>query len=174
MAIQKIKKTDFDTLLQVIIKQAKEIGIPVPNNIRSHVNVNTRAKGRFGCCRRQFGEFQIEISSIMKETNITNIKNTLAHEILHTLEGCFNHGPKWKCYALKMNWKYGYCISRTTTSAALGITETKVAKKANYIIKCKTCDMETPRTKATPVTQKPWKYKCKCGGELMVIRTARR
>lgn len=40
------------------------------------------------------------------------IQMTIVHELLHTCEGCFNHGAKWKYYAEVMNNKYGYQITR--------------------------------------------------------------
>ena len=60
---------DFDLLLSDVIRQAKEIGIPVGANIRPHVIVNTRAKKRYGCCiKRGFG-FTIELSSMLADVD---------------------------------------------------------------------------------------------------------
>ena len=42
---------DCDGLLKEIISQAREVGIPVSQNIDPHVRINKRAVTRFGCCR---------------------------------------------------------------------------------------------------------------------------
>jgi hypothetical protein len=43
------------------------------------------------------------------------IKQTLIHLILHTCEGCQNHGRKWKKLAEEMNDAYGYNITHFRT-----------------------------------------------------------
>ena len=44
---------DLDALLVQVLKQAREIQIPVSNRIDAHVAVNRRAVSRLGCCIRR-------------------------------------------------------------------------------------------------------------------------
>lgn len=40
------------------------------------------------------------------------LEETLLHEILHCVVGCFDHQPKWKRLAEKLNKEYNYNIQR--------------------------------------------------------------
>ena len=96
-------RADLNKNLIQIISQAQAQGIPVPDNIFPEVNVNPRPKKRFGCCRRKDGMFIIEISEFILVCSDDAIRNVMAHEVLHTCDGCYDHGIKWKEYAGRMN-----------------------------------------------------------------------
>lgn len=68
-----------------------------PGNI-VEVIPNTRAKSRWGQCKRVSGGYSININiDLLDERNdYKGLENTLIHEILHTVDGCMNHGPNWK------------------------------------------------------------------------------
>lgn len=59
---------------------------------------NSRARSRWGQCKIVPGGFQININvDLLDERNsIDGLKETLLHELLHTVSGCFNHGREWK------------------------------------------------------------------------------
>jgi predicted SprT family Zn-dependent metalloprotease len=154
---------DHNKLLQEVITQAKQINIPISNNIDPTVLINTRAKGRFGQCKKRSGKFLIEVSKFLEQAGEEAVKQTLAHEILHTSPDCFNHKYIWQTYASKMNRAYGYDISRTDSCANLGIVS---PKKRNYVIICEKCGRETVRERPSKLTEQLERYKCKCGGKL--------
>ena len=58
-----MKQEELNEKLKSVIRQAREIGIPVPDNISENVVINPRPRKRFGCCRRH--KFQIEVSSFV-------------------------------------------------------------------------------------------------------------
>lgn len=43
-----------------------------------------------------------------KKKALTNI---MMHELIHTVDGCFNHGPEWKKWITMLNDKHGYLIN---------------------------------------------------------------
>lgn len=103
--------------LQEIFKQVKQeiMGIvPFSSNISNVITLN-RSKTTLGVCRcRNFlGEksFNIVVSKYLLNSNIKTIKNTLAHELIHTVDGCFNHGYNFMNYAQEVNRKLGYNVS---------------------------------------------------------------
>jgi len=100
---------DFNNAIKECLEEVKETGVEVGKI--SKFLINTRAK-RWGICKRENGEFEIEISDALLDdsTPIISLKSTIIHEILHTCQGCQNHGSKWKSLANKMNSKYGYNI----------------------------------------------------------------
>lgn len=60
-------------------------------------SVNTRAKRRLGQCKKApFGMFDINVSEQLLKDDIDDqiALDTIMHELLHTVQGCFNHGEK--------------------------------------------------------------------------------
>lgn len=111
--------------LKEVIKQAQDINIPVPADICEQVDINPRPKKRYGCCRLRNGKYYIEVSEFILTCDPDKIREVLAHEVLHTCRGCYDHGNMWKRYAAMMNSAYGYNIKRTSSNAEMGITDTE-------------------------------------------------
>lgn len=153
-------------MLQKGIKQVKAAGI-TPGSINPNVVINNRAKTIFGRCIRVVGpyDYQIELNSELLKTTQKKAMNTMVHEILHTVDGCMNHGPKWTRLAGVMNSKNGYNISRNSTYEQLGIK----TPKAKYEVLCKNenCDMKVSRHKKSKLITHLHHYRCpKCGSDL--------
>lgn len=130
------------------------------------VRQNSRAKNRWGQTQLINGGFVIEINTELLQDSVSDLatKNTIIHEILHTVDGCMNHGDKWQWCAARMN-KYGYNIKRTTSAAEKGIEQTY-----KYVVKCQGCGATAKYNRAGKVIQHPENYRCgKCGGELKVL-----
>jgi len=158
---------DVDGLLAQMIGEARALGIPVSKGIAPHVRLNTRAVARFGCCVRRGAGYEIELSARLPEAGERAVRETLAHEVLHTCWGCRNHGERWKGYAARMNAAYGYGIARTGTWEALGLTD---QKPINYLLVCQNCGLEIPRTRCSNLVRHPERYRCRCGGRLALAR----
>ncbi|MBQ9460398.1 MAG: SprT-like domain-containing protein [Clostridia bacterium] len=161
---------DFDKLLILVKDQAKKAGVPISDNIDSHVIVNTRAKTRFGQCTFKNGHYTIELSSRLLNAPERSCRQTLAHELIHTCPGCGNHGDVFKKYADILNRRYGYTISRTNTAAEMGITVEQRERTVNYIIECQKCGQRITRSRFSSVIEHPSRYRCKCGGVLKRIK----
>ena len=155
--------------MKEVINEATNINIPVSNNIDPNVIINTRAKGRFGQCKRHNGQYSIEISQHLTQAEEKHIKETLAHEVLHTCPNCMNHGLTWKAYAIKMNMYYGYEISRTNSCDNMGIVNPRI-ENARYIIVCKNCGKKLYRQRESKTIKNIERYYCKCGGKLEVYK----
>lgn len=156
---------DINALLADVARQAKSIGIPISEHIHPKVQINTRAKGRFGACtKKRDGTFVIELSDKMLTAPPLSCRQTLAHELLHTCYGCQNHKKRWHAYAQKMNDAFGYHISRTDTPEALGVV---INTPSRYIVFCENCAMEFPRNRRSSLVAYPEHYRCpRCGGTL--------
>ncbi len=156
---------DFNILLQVVIAEALSVGIPISNNIDPNVKINSRAQTRFGCCIRTGERYIIELTDKLLTATETACKEIIAHEILHTCYGCRNHGTRWKLYADKMNQALGYNIARTGSHEALGLKNTTPVR---HLIVCRDCGLEIKRARHSELTRNPSKYRCKCGGKLIL------
>ena len=113
-------KYDYNALMKEIYEEVRALGIPVSGNIEPEVQINTRAKKRYGRCMRLHGEkyeYRIEVSAYLEDKDENCVRSVLAHELLHTCPRCMNHKLLWKTYAGKMNNAYSYCITATTEEA---------------------------------------------------------
>ena len=135
--------------------------------------VNTRAKKRLGACKKiGFRLFEISISGFLLEDNADTVilKNTIVHELLHTVKGCFSHKDKWKQLAQFVNSSLPYYnIKRTTDLNGLGLDSIK-EPNFKYVLRCKKCGCEIKRQRQSKAVKNYKYYRCgKCGGELELI-----
>lgn len=164
-------KTKIEELLQKVIKEARDLGIPVSENIDTEISVNHRAKSRFACCRQTKliagYSYTIEVSDIIFQCRESDIREILAHEVLHTCKGCQNHGMRWKSYGEKMNKRYGYHVKRTSTYEELGLTGNRPKRNIKYKITCQTCGKIFERQRRSKLVTNTKQYRCSCGGKLI-------
>lgn len=158
-------QTQLNSLLACVTEQARQASIPLSSRICPTVAVNRRAKTRLGCCRTKNGVHTVEIAAALLEADEHLVRQTLAHEVLHTCPGCANHGPRWKQYAARMNNLYGYDIRRTDTPEHLGIPD---GRPVRWLVICRKCGKEIPRMKRSVLVAHPERYRCRCGGTLYV------
>ena len=137
----------------------------------SNWSVNTRAKCRLGQCRKiAAGLFDINISEALLKDDVDDqiTLNTIMHELLHTVPGCFTHKGKWKLYADYINKKLPqYTIKRVAKESEVAITIDRKQPVYKYILRCTKCGQEIKRQKETKVVTNYKRYRCgKCGGKL--------
>lgn len=165
VAAPKPEPHDLDALLRAVLEEARQIGIPLSDNIFPHVAINRRAKTRFGCCRKVGDNYLIELSHLLLYAPMASCKQVLAHEVLHTCYGCRNHGARWRAYSRRMSNAYEYDISRVDSHENLGIED---KPKAKYTVTCQNCGNTFERIRASKLTMHPDLFRCRCGGKLKV------
>lgn len=152
-----------------------------PGAVRE-LKTSSRMTKSLGACHRGkdftvHGEtaYTIKVSERLLNESVPDdfVKNVLIHELIHTVDGCFNHGPKFKAHAAEINRAYPqYHISRCESSesvAAYGIEYVPVGT-VKYIFKCKNCGQIIRRRKRTKFVENYQNYRCgKCGGRLEKI-----
>ena len=160
-------KINVNNLLKKAMDQVASVGVK-HGKINPEVIINTRAKKRFGQCKKvPYSEYdyEVQINAKLLEVEESKIMNTLVHEVLHTCKGCMNHGRLWKNYANIMNNKFNYDISRTSTYEKIGIERPEV----NYTIECQKCGNKFYRQNRSKIVTQTDKYRCACGGKLKLI-----
>ena len=140
-----------------------------------NLEINNRAKCRLGQCMRVcIGVFDISIADfLLEEKNDINIlKNTVIHELLHTVKGCFKHTGKWKLLAEEVNRKFPqYSIKRTFSREEIANLTNIKEPIYRYTLKCKNCGQEIKRQRKTKAVTNYNNYRCgKCGGKLELIK----
>jgi len=142
-------------------------------NIRNWI-VNTRARARWGLCSKvASGLFDIEISAILLQDCVDDqtVKNTIAHELLHTIPGCFKHTGKWKQYAIVVNRKLPqYNIKSRSSYKEKGLEDARPDPKCRYVLCCLQCGKEIKRQRKSVAVKNPECYRCLCGGRLTRVK----
>ncbi len=168
-------KTQVEICLSQVIRECVKSRIPISSKINQEVVINKRAKKRFAACKKEpFGspyEFKIEVGEMLLETDPTIVKNILAHEVIHTCPGCYNHGKLWKQYAAIMNQLYGYHITTTATYEQIGLKAPEKQRRIRYVITCKRCGAVFYRQRKSKLVLHTNQYRCKCGGKLICRKT---
>ena len=148
-----------------------DAGIPLePWKIES-ITLNTRAKKRWGQCKRTpYGTYQINVNAELVRQSKDGTLNTVIHELLHTAKDCWNHGKQWKNYASIINNKYGIDIKTTSTAEEKGIKEpTTKPTDYKYILECQQCNYKYKRMRRSNLVNHPESYTCGCGGSIKRI-----
>lgn len=163
---------DLDKLFADCIADCDRAGIPYGNI--AEVKVNTRAKRRWGQCRKMEDGFHINISYILLEDDTSDeaAKNTIMHEILHTVRGCQGHKGKWALMAEKVNSAFGYNVKRTTSFQEKGLDESAVVSRQNhvYTLRCKICGKTFTRYTMSRFVKNPECYLHRgCGGQFVRV-----
>ena len=145
-----------------------KIGIKYGNLL--DVTPNTRAR-RWGQCRMVPGGYTINISvDLLDERNSEKgLKETIIHELLHTVDGCMNHGAKWKKLAGMVNNAFNMNIQRTSSAENKGVEHRQIEARHGkvYIIQCTGCGQKWEHYRMSKSVQHPEWYQCgKCKSKL--------
>lgn len=156
---------NLDYYAIMCIRDLEIIGIQ-PGNITKFI-VNTRAKSRWGQCRKLPNRtFEININSdlLRDDIPIDGLKSTLYHEILHTCDGCMNHGEKWTALAAKVTRYYGVKVTRTDSAFDKGFTEEQAneykERKVKYRFVCAGCGQKINKIRSCDFVKHPERYQC--------------
>ena len=142
-------------------------------NVRSW-SVNSRAKARWGLCKKVGRNiYDIQIAEALLQDNVSDqaAKDTIAHELIHTVPGCFSHTGKWKQLADRVNQLLPqYQIRVKSSFEEKGLEDNRPIPEFRYLLKCQLCGKEIHRQKKTIVVEHPEHYRCTCGGKLVRIK----
>lgn len=148
---------DIKKEVELCLEKVKRIGL-IRNEDRTIQNYefafNNRSKKTFGTCRTITvnAKYRITLNLLYTQYGeIEKVKQTIMHEVLHSLPGGHGHKGKWAYYANAVNSKYPeYHITRTTCSDNYfkALQELTIP---NYIVSCPQCNTEWQFTRETYV-----------------------
>ena len=113
-------KTDarINKMLAECIELLKELEVPISDSICPEVALKGY-RGAYGKCRKKVYkkkpneyDFYIEISGHTLGNTERSLRNTLIHELLHTIDFECGHRGAWKRWAKYVSEKTGYNIQR--------------------------------------------------------------
>lgn len=155
-----IELNDIRKMVEVCRGELGDLGLKT-GEIAS-VSFNSRAKTLFGRCRRErSGTYHIEIMTYLnRHRTLDEIRQTVMHEVIHTLPACGNHGETFQKTARLVNERLGFRISTTSKLSK----EAKEAVAFAYVLKCGYCGEELKRYHRKPRIS-PHHYHRPCGEE---------
>ena len=115
--------------------------------------------------------YEIQINrEYIAVANSKEVHNTIMHECIHCVDGCMNHGEKWKAIARKVNSKFDFTtIKRTGYDEAYhAVMETKYKYEA-ICNKCGTA-YRWMRQSRIYTSCAMGKARCNCGGKEFTCR----
>jgi len=107
---------DLQRYANECINDLKVLGINPRIDVKDF-SVNTRAKSRYGQCKKVDGKFTININSdlLRDECPVLSLRETIFHELIHTLPKCWNHGEEFLKYAEIVNKEYLVNVKRCSS-----------------------------------------------------------
>ena len=140
------------------------------------IKVNNRLSRRWGRCIRKTGSsgYWIELRKILADDTVTSekgIMDVILHEMIHTCEGCWNHGTLFNEYGKRLE-KYGYDTQGSTTSAEkLQLNMVAYTENMRYAVQCPVCKYTIYRDRMCDMIRYPEFYAhTKCGKSFVRIK----
>ena len=168
---------DLKRLYSEVVLEALSVGLDISDRITG-IEVNSRLSRALGRCCARYGydgyTYRIEINPCILANGLEDriSKNTIMHELIHTCDGCLNHGYEFQRRAVMVNRKLGYNVHTTTDGNALEAAGVVLKHAAdNYGIVCKKCGVVVQKRKRWSSTlENIGNYRHHgCGGDLYVI-----
>lgn len=114
-------KNDYEQLVQEAVRDISKLNCPELLNNKYTVSV-VNNNSSFNAIIRHIGStnlYNIEVNSKLNKCEYNEIKNTIYHEVLHSINGGNDHTGRWKSKAIEVNKKYGLNIKRTNNYNAV-------------------------------------------------------
>ena len=143
----------------------------VTGHVRS-ITVNPKINYAWGrCIIYNTGACRIEINRKLMRRTVpeTSLRDTILHELCHTVENGRGHKNGWRLAAEKIRQSCGISLSTTGTADELQVFESD-HEKAKYVFKCCGCGQIVKKNRRTRFVDHPEFFKCGiCGGKFEKI-----
>lgn len=125
-------RQEMNECINILLNFGYEVHIP------THFAINNRIVKSLGRCCRRRGVYHLEANgSFLKAASPQSVHDMIMHECIHCVEGCFDHGPKWRSVAAKVVAQYPqYSITRTGRDENY---DKVLQSKCKYEIWCSHC-----------------------------------
>lgn len=162
---------NLNELLKQALEMCDKCGIPYGKI--TEIKINNRLSRSWGrCLTKNHKEFWIEIQGRFAQDEYSTENAVIAvicHEIIHTCEGCWNHGYKFMQYGKLLTDNYGIKVSATDSAGNLTIDSISWENDMRYAVKCNCTTIY--RDRMCDLIKYPQIYTCKkCGGKFARIK----
>lgn len=163
---------DLNKLLDSALAMCDEVGIPY--GTIKEIKLNNRLSRAWGRCLTSDGRktFWIEIQGKFAKDEFSTDKAVIAviiHEIIHTCEGCWNHGSLFMEYGKRITDRFGIKVAATDSPENLTVDSIAWNQSKRYAVKCSCHTIYKDRM--CDLIRFPHIYKCKrCHGNFERVR----
>lgn len=114
--------TKAQSVFDQLLFDLKWWNVPISESVCPKLGLIDRKDCYAETCFLKDGRFKVSVSTLLwKEYGRKNLpealRNVLAHELCHTIDGCFNHGAMWKYWVKWLNAERGFKINPFPYSA---------------------------------------------------------
>ena len=141
--------SSLEQMMYTCKQQLVSLGFSELNSKLYNLEINPRFRKKLGqCCyNRKSMFYTIKISKNFMQVCPEHVKNTMMHELIHSINGCMNHGPNFQYVANLVNNKFGYNVSTTSYYDSYN-NYLNNTKNYRYKLKCNSCGKEWRYEKA--------------------------
>ena len=162
---------NLNELLEIAKEKCSSVGIPYGNI--TDIKINNRLSRAWGrCLTKNHKDFWIEINGKYAKDEFStndNIIEVICHEIIHTCEGCWNHGYKFMQYGKLLTAAYGIIVQATDNAENRTIDSIAWKNSKKYAVKCNCRTIHKDRM--CDIIKYPQIFKCtKCKGNFERIK----
>lgn len=132
------KEKDFATkLVKYYVEELKQKGFPVGRVKDVYFNTSIKT---YGCCTHYncYGYHTITLSEMAIKSK-KYLRDTVIHELIHTMPNCQNHKAQFQSYARQLNAIYGTNISTYASKEESIATKEYRMANAKYVVRCDCC-----------------------------------
>ena len=166
---------NYTQIMKDCMKELDSIHLATYSRRIISITINNRLSRSLGRCRRKYGDFYIELAGKVArdDVDLHFIKNIIMHELVHTMPGCFNHGPEFHRIGDMVSRKLGYHIDTHETvenMEAAGVKPIIKSEEAKYALVCKKCGAKIYKMRWCNALANPGNYRhTACGGDLYTV-----
>ena len=134
---------------------------------------NSRLSTTLVRCKKAPAGFRLEFNpTALALCTPTGFHEVIAHEVIHTLPGAFNHGRDFKRYAAILSNVTRVKVARVCADEnVIAHCRSLREKRAAYEITCEKCGNVSRRERISNPVKHPENYRCAiCGGTLKVTQ----
>lgn len=168
----------FDEVYQDFTDYSEELDFCADCRIDPVVKwTRTNATRKLGHCKwlrtdssmgQEIREFEIALNPILlqfEDSDERMIKDTIAHELCHTLPGCLNHGNEFHRKAGIIKNLLGYTIDTRADEETSKAASKVLFDNAPYKVICQNCGNEIRVLRLNDMAKQCYSYRCKKCGE---------
>lgn len=163
---------DLYKLFDSALAMCDEVGIPYGTIF--NIRINNRLSRAWGRCLSQDGRktFWIEIQGKFAKDEFSTDKAVIAviiHEIIHTCEGCWNHGAQFMEYGQRITDRFGIKVAAHDSAEDLTVDSIAWNASKKYEVKCNCRSICKDRM--CDIIKYPHTYTCRlCHGNFERVR----
>ena len=165
---------DIEREVNEDVRLVAALGYPELLDNEYDVVINHKRAKALGRCTKigRTNKYTITINKNHLEFSAAKeVHNTIMHEVIHSVHGCMNHGPKWQKIAHEVNNTYEFTPITRVANISTPEYEEYSKNQYKYVIECSKCHSKWRYMRKTRTVQacQRGSASCSCGGKNFIV-----